>query len=449
MSEHYDYLAIGGGSGGVASARRAARYGARAAVIESGRLGGTCVNVGCVPKKIMWYGACVAHVLEDAPDFGFRLRRDGFDWAQLKDKRDRYVANLNDVYLRNLEREGVALIRGRARFTGAREVTVDGARCTADHVLVATGGRPVVPGVPGAELGFDSDGFFALERAPARVAVIGSGYIAVELAGVFRALGAEVSMVVRKEHLLRRFDELLRSAVEREMAGDGIEIVRRSPVERVTRDAGGRIALECAGGRRLEGFDALLWAVGRAPSTGDLGLEAAGVETDEGGHVVTDEWQDTSAEGVHAVGDVTGRYELTPVAIAAGRRLADRLFGNAPARRLPYEHIPSVVFSHPPAGTVGLSEAEARAEHGDSVRVYSTDFRPMYHAFTSHERRCAMKLVVVGEEERVVGCHVVGPGADEMLQGFAVAVRMGATKADFDDTVAIHPTSAEELVTLT
>jgi glutathione reductase (NADPH) len=447
MKKSYDLVVIGGGSGGIAMANRTASYGAKVALIEPGRLGGTCVNVGCVPKKIMWNAASIAHVFHEAGDYGFSARLERFDWGSLKKSRDDYVAWLNGRYQAGLEKNGVEWLRGRARFEGPRAVTVDGTRIEAPHIAVATGGRPIVPKWKGAELGITSDGFFELARQPRRVAVVGAGYVAVELAGVFRALGSEVVLLVRRASALMSFDELLREAVMREMAADGIEIHANTHVREAVRE-GPRIALHCAEGLEVTGLDCVLWAVGREPNAEDLNLGAAGVKTDAAGHVVTDEWQNTSAPGIYAVGDVTGREALTPVAIAAGRRLADRLFGGRPDRKLVYENIPTVVFSHPPLGTVGLSEAEARSRFGDAVKIYRTEFTPLFYAFTRRKTKAVMKLVTVGKDEKIVGCHVFGPGADEMLQGFAVAVRMGATKRDFDDTVAIHPTSAEELVTM-
>jgi glutathione reductase (NADPH) len=438
---------IGGGSGGIAMANRAASYGAKVALIESGRLGGTCVNVGCVPKKIMWNAASIAHIFHEAGDYGFTSRVERFDWTALKKNRDDYVAWLNGRYQAGLEKNGVEWLRGRARFGGPREVAVDGARIEAPHVAIATGGRPIVPKWKGAELGITSDGFFELERQPRRVAIVGAGYVAVELAGVFRALGSEVVLLARRAGVLMDFDELLREAVMREMAADGIEMHVNMHVREATREAGG-IALHCVEGLKVTGLDCVLWAVGREANVQDLNLAASGVKTDAAGHVVSDEWQNTSVAGIYAVGDVTGREALTPVAIAAGRRLADRLFGGRPDRKLQYENIPTVIFSHPPLGTVGLTEAQARERFGDAVKAYRTEFTPLFYAFTGRKAKAAMKLVTVGKDEKIVGCHVFGPGADEMLQGFAVAVRMGATKRDFDDTVAIHPTSAEELVTM-
>ncbi len=447
MSEHYDLIAIGGGSGGLSVAERAARYGARCAVVESGRLGGTCVNVGCVPKKIMWYGADLAHRLRDAPDYGFDLRVGAFDWAELVRRREAYISGINTWYHTYLEDSDVAEIPGHARFVEPRTLDVDGRRISADHVVIGVGGRPVIPDVPGAALGIDSDGFFALEHRPERVAVIGAGYIAVELAGMLNALGARVSMYLRRETFLRSFDPMLRDTLMEQMLADGVNVLPRTAITGLTRTAGG-ISVACEQAESGGEYDAVIWAVGRGPNTADLGLDAAGVIRDGDGFIPVDGFQNTNVAGVYAIGDVTGGPALTPVAIAAGRRLADRLFGGQPERRLVYENIPSVVFSHPPIGTVGLTEDEARDTHGEAVKVYTTRFTGMFHALTEHKVMTAMKLVTVGAKDRVVGAHIIGPGADEMLQGFAVAIRMGATKQDLDDTVALHPTSAEELVTM-
>ena len=448
MSSHYDFLVLGGGSGGIAAAVRAQSYGARVAVVEDHRLGGTCVNVGCVPKKVMWYAASLAHMLDDAGDYGFDVERRGLDWGTLKSARDDYVARLNGIYEKRLASTGIADIRGTARFVDAHTIEVNGERMSADRVLIATGGAPSAPDLPGAELGITSNGFFELEECPRRVVVVGSGYVAVELGGMLRALGAEVTFLLRKTRLLRGFDEMLSEQLTAAMQADGIEIMTETRVESVSTNAGGGLRVTCHNGRSIEGCDVLLWAIGRAPRTGDLGLEAAGVAAGEDGSIPTDAFQNTNVEGLYAIGDVTGHHALTPVAIAAGRRLSDRLYGGRAGAKLDYSLIPTVVFSHPTIGTVGLTEAEAREHHGEEVKVYRTQFNPMYHAFTRHKSKAAMKLITVGEEERIVGCHIFGLGADEMLQGFAVAIRMGATKGDFDDTVAIHPTNAEELVTM-
>ncbi len=453
-SDVFDLISIGGGSGGLACAQRAAEYGAKTAVIESGRLGGTCVNVGCVPKKVMWNAAGIAAALEDAGDYGFAngasgavAEGGGSDWGTLKKKRDAYIARLNTMYARSLAAKGVECIAGRAKFLDAHTVEVNGARLSAAHVVIATGGYAEVPRVPGAELGITSDGFFELETRPARVAVVGSGYIACELASAFQALGSETELFIRRDHVLRHFDVMLGKALMREMLADGLAI-HTGVVAAALLERSGRKTLVAADGREFPGYDCVLWAIGRSADVAGLDLRAAGVALDAAGFVATDEFQNTQVAGVYAIGDVTGRAALTPVAIAAGRRLSDRLFGGKSGRHLSYEMIPTVVFTHPPIGTVGLAESEARARFGDAVKVYVADFTPMYHALTARKVRTDMKLVCLGAEEKIIGCHVIGAGADEMLQGFAVAIRMGATKRDFDDTVAIHPTSAEEFVTM-
>ncbi len=447
MTTHYDLIAIGGGSGGVATANRAARHGKRCALIEADRLGGTCVNVGCVPKKLMWNSASLRHALHDAPGYGHAIGSASFDWPTLQQARDAYVARLNDRYGAYLGENGVTVHRGRAGFVDAHTIEVNGTRLTADHIVIATGGRPSIPQCPGAELGITSDGFFELKTQPRRVAVVGAGYIAVELAGVLAALGTQVSLLIRRDAVLRIFDPLLQEGAMEALQADGVEIIRNAQVAALQRSAEG-IEIELRDGSRRGGFDQVIWAIGREPNTAGLALERAGVRQDEHGFIPTDAYQNTNVPGIHAIGDVTGRAPLTPVAIAAGRRLADRLFDNQPERKLDYEFIPTVVFTHPPIGTVGITEDEARAQYGDAVKIYQTRFAPMYYAFSQHKRMTAMKLVCAGPEEKIVGLHVIGQGADEMLQGFAVAVQMGATKKDFDDTIAIHPTSSEEFVTM-
>ncbi len=448
MSHHYDLIAIGGGSGGLSVAERAARYGARCAVVEKGPLGGTCVNVGCVPKKVMWFGAGIAHMLEEASHYGFRLGENTFDWDTLKTARDAYVRGINNWYHTYLADSNIDELVGVARFVDANTLEVAGQHYTADHIVIATGCVPLLPDTPGVELGITSDGFFELESLPRRVAVVGSGYIAVELAGMLNALGSDVTMLLRREHLLRDFDAMLRENLMEEMLGDGIDILARTQVKEVRRSNDGTLCIECENGQSLKGFDELIWAIGRYPRSSELALDKAGVDANANGYIPTDRFQNTNVPGVYAIGDITGRAQLTPVAIAAGRRLGDRLFGGMTDRHLDYENIATVVFSHPPIGTVGLTEGEARDQHGEAVKVYQSRFTAMYNALTERKQRTAMKLVTVGAQERVVGCHVIGMGADEMLQGFAVAIRMGATKNDFDDTVAIHSTSAEELVTM-
>ena len=443
----FDLISVGGGSGGLACAQRAAEYGAKVAVIEPHRLGGTCVNVGCVPKKVMWNAAGVALGLVDAADYGFNVAVEGNDWPALKRKRDAYVLRLNGIYERNLAAKGVAYVRGAARFLDKGSIEVNGERMTARHIVIATGGKAILPNLPGAEHGITSDGFFELEQRPKRVAIVGGGYVACEFAGAFHELGSEVELFIRKDHLLMSFDAMLGKSLMREMRERGIT-VHTHVIPAAVREASGLKTLIAEDGREFSGFDCVQWGVGRVANVAELDLGRAGVAVDDSDYVVTDGFQNTNVPGVYAIGDVTGRAALTPVAIAAGRRLSDRLFGGKTDRHLEYSMIPTVVFTHPPIGTVGASEAEARAQYGDAVKVYVADFTPMYHALTTRKSHTDMKLVCVGPEERIVGCHIIGAGADEMLQGFAVAIRMGATKRDFDDTVAIHPTSAEELVTM-
>jgi glutathione reductase (NADPH) len=448
MSDKFDLVVIGGGSGGLAAAQRAADHGARVALVESGRLGGTCVNVGCVPKKISWNAADLGSALHDAADYGFRLEVEGHEWAELKDKRDAYIRRLNDLYAANLARRQVQLLHGRASFADAHTVAVGARHLAAPHIMIATGGRPRLPQIAGAELGITSDGFFELPARPARVAVVGSSYIAIELAGIFAGLGADTSLVLRGETALKTFDDMLGESALGMLRADDVEIITRASPAALERTAGA-LELLTRDGRRLGPFECVLWAVGRAAAVADLALPNAGVQLDVQGFVATDKYQATNVPGIYCIGDVAGRVPLTPVAIAAGRRLADRLFGGATERHLDYDTIPTVIFGRPPIGTVGLSEQAARERYGaDDIKVFRSSFVPLYHALTAAKPRTEMKLVTHGAAQRIVGLHVVGPGADEMLQGFAVAVRMGATKQDFDDTVAIHPTSAEEFVTM-
>jgi glutathione reductase (NADPH) len=445
--DDWDLVVIGGGSGGLAGAQRAAEYGARVAVIEGGRLGGTCVNVGCVPKKIMWNAASAAHAIHDAAGYGFDVQYRAHDWDALKRRRDAYVLRLNGIYAKNLANKNIEYIAEVGVFEDAHTIRAGDRVLKAARVLVAVGGEPSIPDVPGAEHGITSDGFFELEQLPKRVAVVGSGYIAVELGGMLQALGSEVSMFARFDSLVRSFDEMLQKSIVAAMAADGIQMNWHATPAGVERGADG-VTLLTEDGKRHGPFDTLIWAVGRRPLTAGLGLETAGVDTDEKAFIPTDLFQATNVPHIFAIGDVTGRAALTPVAIAAGRRLADRLWGAMQDRHLDYENIATVMFSHPPTGTCGMTEKQARLQYGDDVKVYQSEFVPMINSFTEHRTQASMKLVTVGADERVIGVHLFGPGSDEMMQGFAVAMKMGATKQDFDDTVAIHPTSAEELVTL-
>jgi glutathione reductase (NADPH) len=446
--DHYDFLVLGGGSGGVAAARRAAQHGAKVVLVEAGRLGGTCVNVGCVPKKMMWSAASLAEAMHDASGYGFDIGVPELDWSRLKRARDDYVRFLNGTYRRNLEVEGVTVVEGFGRLLDERTIQVDERRLRAAHVLLATGGRPRVPAVPGADFGITSDGFFDLADRPRNVAIIGGGYVAVEFAGIFRALGSDVLLVVRKDELLRGLDATITAELRDAMGAMGIRFAWHREVTRVELTQDGRHSIELTGGSRTDGLDVVLWAIGRDPNTAGFGLAEIGVHLDSGGHIVVDDFQNTNVPGLYAVGDMTGKIPLTPVAIAAGRRLSDRLFGGEPDARLDYENVATVVFGHPPIGSVGLSEDDARVRFGSDVKVYLRRFTNLYHAVTPRKPRTTLKLVTAGKDERIVGIHVIGLAADELIQGFAVALRMGARKADLDRTVAIHPTAAEELVTL-
>lgn len=448
MSKHYDLLSIGAGSGGLSAAERAAEYGKKTAVIENKIIGGTCVNVGCVPKKVMWFASEIASALDDAKGYGFDVKVNDFDWSKLVEAREGYIKGITDWYGNYLEDSRIDYIEGTAKFIDAHTLDVDGKKITADHIVIAPGGYPIIPDVAGAEFGITSDGFFALKEQPKRVAVIGAGYIAVELAGVLNGLGSDVSMLLRRDHFLGSFDAMLRETLMEDMLNAGVNIMPRVNVEKIEKEQDGTLTVHCQSGITIEGLNALVWAIGRAPNTAALNLDAIGIKTNEQGYVTTDQFQQTNVEGVYAVGDVTGEAQLTPVAIAAARRLSDRLFNHMPDRKLDYTNIPTVMFSHPPIGTIGLTEGEARKLHGDAVKIYQTRFTAMYHSLVEHKQQTAMKLVCVGAEEKVIGCHIIGKGADEMLQGFGVAIKMGATKKDFDNVVAIHPTSSEELVTL-
>jgi glutathione reductase (NADPH) len=447
--QDFDLIVLGAGSGGLAAAFRAAAHGAKVALLAEGPLGGTCVNVGCVPKKAMWLAADLSHRMAMAQSLGFAMPEalPALDWMAFVAHRQRYIANIHASYQQRLDKAGIALLPQRGRLVGADTIECDdGVRLRAPNLLLATGGRPQRPDIPGAEHGIDSDGFFHLCDAPERVAIVGAGYIAVELAGVLQALGSHVDLFVRKRRLLESFDEDVTAQLVEDQRQHGIHTRFGYMLQSVRRDADGRVVLRDATGHDSEGFDTLVFATGRRPASGGIGLEALGVAMDPRGHVLVDAFQRTSVPGIHAVGDVTQAVALTPVAIAAARRLMDRLFGGQPEAKLDYADIATVVFTHPPIGKIGLTEAEARLRHGDGVRVYRAGFRPMLHALADSPQRSLFKLICVGEEERVVGIHLLGEAVDEMLQGFAVAMKRGLRKRDLDDTVAIHPTSAEELV---
>lgn len=446
MKADFDLLVIGGGSGGLATAIRAARHGAKVALFEPHELGGTCVNRGCVPKKAMWLVAELADAQRMAKAVGFDVRPGALDWATFIGHREAYVLRSRTSYANRLRELGINHVPAPAHFIGPHALHAGDAEYRASHVVIATGSRPRGLELPGGDLAIDSDGFFKLDHCPARVGIIGGGYIGVELAGVLCALGSRVELITRGG-LLSRFDADLGRALSGMMQAEGIRHHEGCAVRGVHRDGEG-LWLDCSDHEPHGPYDQVIRAIGRLPNVESLQLDAAGVKLGKINEIVTDDFENTSAKGVHALGDVNGKPALTPVAIAAGRQLAERLFGGKPDARLDYANIPSVVFSHPPVGSVGLSEAEAREQHGDAVRIHKTSFTPMLWSLAGRESKTMMKLVCVGGDERVVGLHGIGLGMDEMLQGFAVAVKMRATYADFLKTVAIHPTSAEEFVTM-
>ena len=450
MMAAVDALVLGGGSGGLAFAKRAARLGARVVLFEPDLVGGTCVNRGCVPKKMAWYAGQLAHALHrEAAGYGFSFHaaaQAAFDWPLWRQKREQALERIRSSHHRALQEAGVALVPRRAMLGGPGEVLCGEERWRAPCVVVATGGMPDVPDVPGAALGMTSDGFFRLQDQPRHVAIAGSGYIALELACALHALGSAVTLLLRSDHLLRGFETACVHHLAAILEEQGIRIVWHTPVDRLEQRPDGLIM--AMSGSTVHGpYDAFFWAIGRRPATAGFGLEEAGVRRDEAGHIVIDDLQRTNVPGLHAVGDATTQPPLTPVAVAAGRALAERLFGGQQDRRVDLRLVPTVVFSEPPLATVGLTEAQARAQC-EEVRVFEATFLPLYHTLSGTSQRTRMVLITAGAEERVVGLHMVGRDVDEILQGFAVAIRAGITRADLLEAIAIHPTSAEEVLTL-
>ncbi|KAI0804985.1 putative glutathione protein, partial [Xylaria sp. FL0064] len=466
ISKETDLLVIGGGSGGLGAARMASgKFGAKAMIVESNRLGGTCVNVGCVPKKITFNAAAIAEAIHESKAYGFSVQETApFNWSSFKEKRDAYIKRLNGIYERNLANDKIEYVHGRAKLLSKNDVEItldDGTKTTvrAKRIVIAVGGRPAsFPDIPGAEYGINSDGFFDIATLPKKVALVGAGYIAVEFAGMFNALGVETHLFIRYKTFLRHFDPMIQDGVTNEYERLGVHLHKESSQSRVDKDsATGKLTIhykDSKGEGKLSDVDHLIWAVGRVPETDHLGLENAGVKVNEKGYIVADDYQNTSVDNIFALGDVCGRVELTPVAIAAGRRLAERLYGPPSLfadARLDYSNIPSVVFAHPEVGAIGLTEPEAIEKYGrENIKIYATNFTAMYYAMMDPEDKgpTKYKVICTGPEEKVVGLHIMGLGSGEMLQGFGVAMKMGATKKDFDSCVAIHPTSAEELVTL-
>lgn len=450
MKFDYDIIAIGAGSGGLSMVGKAAEFGKKCAVVEAKKLGGTCVNIGCVPKKVMWFGAHIAEAVRDASDFGFDISKNGFNWKTLVEKRKNYIDSITDWYGGYLKDLGIDLLKGWGSFVDKNTIIVDGKTYTAKTIVIAPGGKPLIPNtIENADLGITSDGFFALTEQPKKTAVIGSGYIAVELAGVMQALGTQVCLISRKDLVLRGFDDMIRETLTEAMIESGVNKHYHFEAKKLTKESDGTISIESHDGQVIEGYNEVIWAVGRETLTEPLNLELVGLATNSRGFIEVDEYHKTKVDNIYAIGDVTGQPQLTPVAIRAGRYLSERLYNNKPTLKMDLTKIPTVVFSHPPIGTMGYTEHDAKTKFGaDNIKVYTSVFTPMRYAFTKHQTKTGLKLICEGAEQRVVGLHIIGEGADEMLQGFAVAIQMNATKADFDATIAIHPSSSEELVTM-
>ncbi|MPV86417.1 glutathione-disulfide reductase [Ostreibacterium oceani] len=450
---HYDLICIGGGSGGLAAAKRAAEYGAKVLVIEEKKLGGTCVNVGCVPKKIIWHAAQIADFAHLASEYGFTDMPVQLDWSTFVKKRDAFIEKLNGIYAKGLDKSNVEWISGHASFIDNQTIDVDGTRYHANHIIIATGGHPVIPdNIPGATLGMDSDGFFALQTLPKSIAVVGGGYIAVEIAGALNALGVETHLIIRRERVLKEMDTDVTDLLMDMMEKHGIIIHRECEITQVESTSNDTLAMTLSQSSlpaNVLHCTQLLWATGRRPLTGNIGLENTGVELRKHGVVVIDAYQNTTQPGVYAIGDITNQPALTPAAIEAGRQLAERLFNDQKTAKADFTYVPTVIFSHPAIATVGLTESEANTQFGESaVTVYQATFSPLLRALATNKIPTRLKMVCKGPEQTVIGLHLIGDFVDEIIQGFAVAVQMGATKADFDKTLAIHPTTGEELVTM-
>jgi glutathione reductase (NADPH) len=449
MSYDFDLFVIGGGSGGIASARRAAEYGAKVGIAEFDRLGGTCVNRGCVPKKLMVYASHFSDIFKESEGFGWSPVESSFDWTKMSDAIDKELDRLNRIYQRMLDNSKVELFRNYARFLNAHTLEIGDKKVTADKILIAVGGHPIKPNIPGMEHTIVSDDMFLLKKQPKRIAIIGAGYIGVEFACIMNGLGSQVTQIIRSDKILRGFDDDIRSGVQEAMAKHGIRIITNSSIAKIEKtDDGLKVFLEGGENNEVAIADAIgLAATGRIPNLEKLGLENTSVETQKGA-IAVDRYNKTSCENIYAIGDCTDRINLTPVAINEGRAFSDTHFGGK-SRLISYDNIPSAVFSTPEAATVGLTEAQAIEKYGeDAIKIYRSRFRPTYHTLSGQDEKTLMKLIVERATDKVIGAHMVGESAGEIIQGVAIAVKMGATKADFDATVAIHPTSAEEFVTM-
>jgi glutathione reductase (NADPH) len=447
VQRSFDFIVIGAGSGGLACARKAASLGKNVAIIESTYLGGTCANVGCVPKKITWNFTTILEELRFSQDYGISSPNTQVSYSEFKKRRDNHVRKLNEAFQSHLNSEGISIIKGYASFKSSHTLEVEGAgELTAPHILISTGAYAVLPNIPGKEHLKTSDDFFKLSEIPNKVLIIGNGYIAGELSNLMHSFGSDVTIAIRGCDFIRQFDLTMSKHLARVLSEDGVKFMWNHEVGEVRKETDGLTAVFTDGNEKK--FDFILAAIGRVANVTRLNLEAVGVQLNERGNIKVDEYENTNVEGIYAMGDVTGKLQLTPVAVAAGRKLADRLFGGVPDAKLDYNLVPTVMFTHPPIGTIGLTEQAARQMHGDDVKVYSSKFNNMYYAVGEKKVPTFMKLVCLGTDEKVIGLHAVGRNVDEMIQGFAVAIKMGATKRDFDNTVAIHPTASEEFVTM-
>jgi len=445
--KNYDLICIGGGSGGIAAARRAAHYGAKVLVIEASRIGGTCVNVGCVPKKILWHAAQIIDFARLAKDYGFKALRPQLDYRDFADKREAFIKKLNGIYESELDRAGIDIVRGYASFTDRQTISIKDKHFSAKHIIIAVGGTPVIPDIPGAEHGIDSNDFFTWRQLPRSIAIAGAGYIAIELATALHTLGVETHLLIRKNRFLKHIDDDIYRVLFEHMQASGIHISFDTQISTVNKtDTDLSLALSTGVDLSVE---QLLWAIGRQPLTADIGLQHTDVKTKPNGDIIIDGQQNTSQPGIYALGDITGQPTLTPAAIESGRQLIERLFNQQAQAKADFTYVPTVIFSHPAIASVGLTEVEAIEQHGNhQVKTYQSTFNPLLRTMSEHKVPTRMKMVCVGDEEKIIGLHLIGDFVDEIMQGFSVAVQMGACKADFDKTLAIHPTSGEELVTM-
>ena len=446
--KHYDLLVIGGGSGGLAVSQAAAKHGKKVAVVDMGTIGGTCVNLGCVPKKIMWYAGEIAEYAALAETFGFALHAK-LDFKKLVAHRQKFIHTLNTIYSDRLKKSKITYIHGIAKFIDSKKIEVNKEIYSANHIVIATGTHPVKPNIPGAELGIDSDGFFALEKLPKKVVIVGGGYIAMELSSILNQLGSEVKVLIRKGKPFRNFDSMISEMLVETMSAQGVEFLTNHETEKIVSAANSKLTVHCNNKKIIKNIDAVIFAIGRKPTTSKLNLKAAGIKTNEKGYITTNKNEMTNVPRVYAIGDVAGKKLLTPVAVAAGRRLAERIFGKNKKYWLDYENIPTAIFTHPPAASVGLSEQDAITKYGkNKILIEKTHFNPLFYSLGKRKIPFQMKLISLKQNEKIIGCHLVGINADEIIQGFALAIKVGAKKKDFEDTVGIHPTSAEELLTI-